>query len=195
MSDKHRLGMALFVLSEAFFFLLLIGAYIYFRVGFNETPATAVLQPSTNRIGSPSGVLDVFRTGIFSVLLFSSSATIWLAERASRRQSRKRVRIWLGATIGLGALFLYGELTEYADLLRRSITISRDLFGSTFYTMTGFHGFHVFGGLVLLSILLGLTWSTEPRQRHDVAVQSVAIYWHFVDVVWVFIFSVVYLWR
>src|SRR5581483_4003173 len=118
MRERHRLGMALFVLSEAFFFVLLIGAYIYFRAGFNETPGTAVLRPASTTIGNPASVLDVMRTGIFSILLVLSSATIWLAERATRRQDRRPARMWLGATIVLGTLFLYGQATEYLGLIR-----------------------------------------------------------------------------
>ncbi len=194
MRERHRLGMAMFVLSEAIFFLLLIAAYVYFRLGFNETPGTAVLAPSSNRIGDPSSVLHAVRTGIFSVLLISSSLTMCLAERNARARRAGRLRLWLGGTIVLGALFLYGQMTEYLGLIRRNVTISRDLFGSTFYTMTGFHGFHVFSGLVLLSILFGLAWGAQAPERRAVAVDTVAIYWHFVDVVWIVIFSVVYLW-
>ena len=190
MIERHRLAMWLFVLSEAIFFLLLIGAYVYFRIGFNETPGTAVLRPSESRIGNPLTVLDPLRTGIFSLFLIASSATLWIAERGGHR----RVRLWLGATIALGAIFLYGQMSEYLGLIRRNVTVSRDLFGSTFYTMTGFHGFHVFGGLVLLSIMLALTWSSQASARSGTALGAVSIYWHFVDAVWIVIFSVVYLW-
>ena len=194
MKERHRLGMALFVLSEAVFFLLLIAAYIYFRAGLHEAPGTAVLQPSTNYIANPLTVLDPLRTGIFSILLFASSATMIAAERRARAGSNRGVRLWLGATIILGATFLYGQASEYLGLIHRNVTISRDLFGTTFYTMTGFHGFHVFGGLTLLAILLGLTFTSQPSGRREIALGAVAIYWHFVDAVWVAIFSVVYLW-
>ena len=194
MTERHKLGMALFVLSEAIFFLLLIGSYVYFRAGLNETPGTALLPPSTNRIANPATVLDPLRTGIFSVLLIASSGTMWFAERSARRRERKPLRLWLAATVVLGIVFLYGQTTEFLGLIRRNVTISRDLFGTTLYTMTGFHGFHVFGGLVLLSILLWLAWTVRANEPRAVAVDTVAIYWHFVDVVWIVIFSVVYLW-
>jgi heme/copper-type cytochrome/quinol oxidase subunit 3 len=194
MIDRRKLGMWLFVLSEAIFFLLLIGSYVYFRAGLNETPGTAVLMPSASRIGNPSSVLDAVRTGLFSLLLIASSGTMWFAERSARRRERRSLRLWLAATVLLGLLFLYGQATEYLGLIRRNITVSSNLFGSTFYTMTGFHGFHVFGGLVLLSVLLGLAWTVRPGEPRAVAVDTVAIYWHFVDAVWIAIFSVVYLW-
>ena len=193
MRDRHRLGMSMFILSEAIFFLMLIGSYIYFRVGFNETPGTAVVPPSTNAIPNPRTFLDPWRTGIFSVFLLASSGTMLLAERSARGRSRRGVRLWLAGTVALGAVFLTGQALEYRGLIRRDVTISRDLFGSTFYTMTGFHGFHVFGGLVLLSILLALTWNANPAEPRPVAVDTVALYWHFVDVVWIVIFTLVYL--
>jgi heme/copper-type cytochrome/quinol oxidase subunit 3 len=193
MRKRLRLGMSFFILSEAIFFVMLIGSYIYFRAGLNEAPGTAVLPPSTNAIPNPRSFLDPLRTGIFSVFLFASSGTMLLAERSARNQRRHRVRLWLAGTVALGAVFLIGQVTEYRGLIRRDVTISRDLFGTTFYTMTGFHGFHVFGGLVLLSILLALTWTANPAEPGPVAVDTVALYWHFVDAVWIVIFTLVYL--
>jgi heme/copper-type cytochrome/quinol oxidase subunit 3 len=199
--SKAKLGMALFVLSEAVFFILLILAYVF----FHASPESGV---------KPSVALDVPFTGIFTFFLLSSSGTMWLAGLKLRQGDYAMARFWLVVTIVFGAIFLVGQGAEYMDLFSRSVTISQGLFGTTFFTLTGFHGLHVFFGLVLLTILLGVTWapgSSDERRATISSVKSLAaqrviagkqsdtmetisIYWHFVDVVWVFIFSIVYLW-
>lgn len=141
-----------------------------------------------------SALLDPVKTGIFSIALFSSSGTVWLAEVAHEKGS-KSVRYWLLATIVLGAIFLSGQGWEYSDLLSLRITISQNLFGSSFFTLTGFHGLHVFIGLLLLCILFALSCTRKMDEPASGGMQSIALYWHFVDAVWVVIFSVVYLWR
>ncbi len=106
------------------------------------------------------------------------------------------MKIWLLLTIGLGATFLFGESTEYIDLTGRlGLTPNRDIFGTTFYALTGFHGFHVLMGLLLLTIMFVLVMGGKFRGgAHPSAYNTVALYWHFVDVVWVVIFPTVYLW-
>jgi heme/copper-type cytochrome/quinol oxidase subunit 3 len=110
------------------------------------------------------------------------------------KQERTQMRFWLAATIALGMAFLYGEAKEWNDLIHKHVTISRDLFGSTFFTLTGFHGLHVIMGLIILSTLFLLTFSSKRRDPSHHAFEAVSIYWHFVDIVWIFIFSVVYIW-
>ena len=178
MSKGSVLGMILFVASESIFFLLLVLAYVNFH---KTTGATA------------SSMLDPVKTGLFSLALISSSLTMWLAEAARRKESRLTAW-WLLTTIILGATFLAGQGIEYTHLITHKVTISRDLFGSTFFTLTGFHGLHVFFGLVLLSVLLALAFFGRKQEPALAGIQSVAIYWHFVDAVWVVIFSIVYLW-
>jgi heme/copper-type cytochrome/quinol oxidase subunit 3 len=177
--SRTLLAMVLFVASESIFFHMLLLAYVSFH---KSTGATA------------AAVLDPFKTGMFSIALFSSSLTMWLAEIARKKES-KLVGLWLLVTILLGSVFLTGQGFEYANLLKHDVTISRDLFGSTFFTLTGFHGFHVFVGLLLLLVLLGLAVLGRKQEPPLVGLQSIAIYWHFVDAVWLIIFSVVYLWR
>ena len=181
MMDRNKLGMLLFVASESVFFMLLIGAYVSFRSTGGTGPTAA-------------NSLDPIKTGIFSVCLFSSSLTMWLAELNRKRSKRAWVSFWLLATVVLGTIFLIGQGSEYAHLLRENVTISRDLFGTTFFTMTGFHGMHVFGGLAMLVVLLGLSLRGSDQDPSFSSMESVAIYWHFVDAVWVVIFSIVYLW-
>ena len=132
--------------------------------------------------------LDLGRTLLFSVCLFASSGTVYLAERRFGRADLGGFRAWWIATIGLGLVFLGGQLTEYARLYAEGITIDRDVYTSAFFTLTGFHGFHVLVGLIALSVVARL------RVRR-VVVDTVSIYWHFVDAVWVVILSLVYLWR
>jgi heme/copper-type cytochrome/quinol oxidase subunit 3 len=139
--------------------------------------------------------LDVFKTGMFSIALFSSSFTLWLAEKAHAKQSGLAI-FWMLVTIALGTIFIAGQAMEYAGLIQENLTISRDMFGSTFFTLTGFHGFHVIVGLILLTIATFIM--TRGKHQHeitDVGLTCVSMYWHFVDVVWIAVFSVVYLWR
>jgi len=125
--------------------------------------------------------------------LLSSSLTIHLAEGALHKgQSSAFAGFWL-LTIVLGAAFLAGTAYEWWELITvHGLTISTNLFGTTFYTLVGFHGLHVSMGLVALSVILALTLRGEITGRHAIATEMVSWYWHFVDVVWVAVFSVVY---
>lgn len=179
-TSRTRLGMLLFVASEGVFFLLLILAYVMYHREQGNGPTAA-------------GSLDVLRTGVFSVFLLASSATMALAGRQARNESRTGFLGALAVTALLGSVFLAGQGWEYAQLLHEGVTISRDLFGTTFFTLTGFHGLHVLLGLLLMgSLLISARPGTGlPRSG---ALEAVSIYWHFVDAVWVVIFGVVYLW-
>ncbi len=177
--DRTRLGMFLFIASEGVFFLLLVLAYVTYHREHGNGPTAA-------------SSLDVARTGVFSVFLLASSGTMNLAVRGFRGGARGRLAAGLALSFLLGLVFLAGQGWEYAQLLRADVTISRDLFGTTFFTLTGFHGLHVLLGLVMIATLLGLSRRAEgPRPG---AVEAVSMYWHFVDAVWVVIFGVVYLW-
>ena len=169
-ADRHLLGMSLFIASESLFFLAVVIAYVVYR---EQGLATARAH------------LDVGRTAIFSALLFASSGTI--ARAAGRRDRR-----WLAVTALLGAAFLAGQGLEYARLLAAGLRPGTELFGTTFFTLTGLHGFHVLIGLVLLATLL-LATTVRPRRVGPVAWEAIALYWHFVDAVWVVVFTVVYL--
>jgi heme/copper-type cytochrome/quinol oxidase subunit 3 len=178
--DKNKLGVILFIGSEAVFFTLLILAYVFFRGLTGNGPTAA-------------NSLDPFTTGLFSLFLFTSSFTIWQAEKSLARSHQGRLQGWLLATIGLGAVFLLGQGLEWTHLIDQGATVSRNLFGTTFFTLTGFHGLHVLIGLVALAILFGLARMGEFKSGPSAALESVVLYWHFVDVVWVVIFTVVYL--
>ena len=178
--NKNKLLMYFFVGSESFFFLSLIISYIY----FNHTG---------NAPFNSSQYLDAKRTLIFTIALIMSSATIFLADHYLGRMKRKTFQGWLGLTIILGVIFLVGQATEYIRLYHLNFTISKNVFGSAFFTLTGFHGLHVFFGVVILSVVFGMFLSKKFKPIETTALKTASIYWHFVDAVWVVVFSVVYL--
>ncbi len=169
-AERHLLAMALFIASESVFFLAVIAAYVVYR---SEGIALAKQH------------LDLGRTAVFSLLLFASSATMTMAVR-------RRDRRWLAVTAGLGAVFLAGQASEYLRLLDAGIRPGVTLFGTTFFTLTGLHGVHVLVGLGLLGGLFAAA-AARPARVGPVAWEAIALYWHFVDAVWVVVFSLVYL--
>lgn len=178
-TDPNKMLMLLFIASEATFFAFLILAYVYFRT-FPESGPTA------------REALDPVKTGFFSLFLFASSGTMHLGQLGLREGRQKAFATWLLVTIVLGVVFLAGQASEWATLIQDNVTISRNLFGATFFTLTGLHGLHVLLGLVFLSIVLGI--SKDFTTAHEPAgVECVALYWHFVDVVWVVLFAIIYL--
>jgi heme/copper-type cytochrome/quinol oxidase subunit 3 len=178
--DKTRLAILLFISSEAIFFASLIAAYVRYA-------SASPLGPNAHT------VLHPLKTGFYTACLLSSSVTIYFAERA-RRLEQAGLSRWLAATMFLGAVFLYGEMQEYRKLLHENVTVSRNLFGSTYYTLTGFHALHVTVGLVLLGTILVISLKRKMFKPQQSALTCISYYWHFVDVVWVAVFSVVYLW-
>jgi heme/copper-type cytochrome/quinol oxidase subunit 3 len=175
------IGTLTFIASEAVFFGCLIAAFAIYRTASPSGP-------------SPK-ILDVGVTGLFSVLLWASSGTIVLAERRLARDDQAGFRRWLLLTIALGAAFLIGQALEYRKMFAEGIRLGTNLFTSSFFTLTGFHGFHVLLGLVALTTLACLAFAGDyVGGRRHAAVAAVATYWHFVDGVWVVVFSVVYLW-
>jgi heme/copper-type cytochrome/quinol oxidase subunit 3 len=172
-------GICVFIFSEATFFGALIVSFLLYR---------------TKSPGPNPHDLDVPRTFVFSLFLFASSGTVYLAERRLGRDDRRGFLQWWIISIILGAIFLVGQVTEYGRMYADNIRIDTNLFTSAFFTLTGFHGFHVFVGLLALSVVTVLAWARDfVGGRHRLVVDTVSIYWHFVDGVWVFIFSLVYL--
>jgi cytochrome c oxidase subunit I len=178
--EKNRAAMGSFILSEAFFFLMLIFAYLYYNSRLQGGPTAG-------------GVLHPLKTGIFTLFLLVSSATLWKAERRWKEGNRSSFQRWLAATILLGVVFLAGQGREYLHLFEQGITIRTNLFATTFFTLTGFHGLHVAVGLLVLGILLGLTRGGDFKSGGFEAIGAVGWYWHFVDAVWIAVFTVVYL--
>jgi cytochrome c oxidase subunit 3/cytochrome o ubiquinol oxidase subunit 3 len=125
--------------------------------------------------------------------LLSSSATIHFAERALRRRGEGGFRLWWTATIMLGIVFLAGTAYEWRDLIAHGLTMQRNLFGTTYYTLVGFHGAHVTAGVIAMLIMLALALRGQVTAANPHGVELVSWYWHFVDGVWIVVFTVVYL--
>lgn len=178
--DPNALGILVFISSEAIFFASLIITYIAYR--------------GESRGGPDAHVLDVGTTAIFTLFLFASSGTMERVTSHLHRNDAGGVRRWLSITIALGAIFLIGQGIEYVHLYENGVTINTNLWSSTFFTLTGFHGFHVLVGLISMSIIASLVGPGPDRPRAGSAVHTISYYWHFVDAVWVVIFPVVYLW-
>lgn len=177
--EQNKLMMKLTIGSEAIFFICLMVAYLYFwRSGNFQRAAT--------------DHLDIKKTGVFTFLLLSSSFSFWQAERNYKQSNERKMKGWLLTTIVLGIVFLAGQANEYYHLLNQNLTMSKSEFGSSFYTLTGFHGLHVLIGLILLSILFVLVKNGDFKNTSSSVITTIGIYWHFVDVVWIFVFSLIY---
>jgi cytochrome c oxidase subunit 3 len=169
-------GMAAFLVSEAAFFSTLIVVYLTF-VGKDTVGP------------SPREALSLPVVIVSTICLLASCGSLHRAEKQLDAGDPSGFRKWWSATIALGVFFLLGTGYEWFELItRHGVTISRNLFGSTFYTLVGFHGLHVTAGLVTMLVVLLLR--SGPSRR---GVELVSWYWHFVDAVWVVVFSVVYL--
>jgi cytochrome c oxidase subunit III len=177
-----KAGMIAFLFTEASFFGTLIMAYVYF------------LSQTTAGDPRPSQVFHLPMVLAASACLFSSSATIHLAEKALRRSRSRTFLKWWGLTIVLGALFLAGTMWEWSDLIgTRGLTISRNLFGTTYFTLVGFHALHVAIGITVMSIVFGLGLRNQIDAKSKTGVEVISWYWHFVDAVWLVVFTLVYL--
>lgn len=178
---ENKTMIKLVVGTESVFFLCLIMAFIYLSVVSGYKPGE-------------QQALNIRSTGLFSIALFCSSGTLWLAERNYHARNFKYLKRWLMVTIGLGAIFLFGQVKEYVHLIHeQQIGLSNSLFGTAFFTLTGFHGLHVVIGLVILLIMLFMTAAGDFNHAPSTAIATAGIYWHFVDVVWVCVFTVVYI--
>jgi cytochrome c oxidase subunit 3 len=177
------LGMLLFIASEVMFFGGLFATY------FNARASVPV-----GTWGPPEGAheLDIALAGVLTAILLASSFTMQFGVWAIRRGDVGKMKMWTGITLVLGVLFLLGQLYDYSEL---GFGIADGVFGTTFYTLTGFHGAHVFGGAVGLTIILARAMRGQFSRRNHVAVEAVSMYWHFVDVVWIGVFSTIYLLR
>jgi cytochrome c oxidase subunit 3 len=175
---RGRIGMACLIIAESAIFTIFVVAYLYY-------------------IGkSPSGPTprEVLETPIFyTICLLSSSLTIHLAGKLLERGRRPAfLALWL-LTLILGALFLYGTGQEWHRLIyEHGLTISTNLFGTTYYSLVGLHAFHVTAGLILLTIVLLFGLAGRVGREQSARVDVLSLYWHFVDAVWVVVFAVVY---
>jgi cytochrome c oxidase subunit 3 len=176
------LGMILFIASEVMFFAGLFAAY------FNIRSASPVWPPAGNVEFTLHPHLAI--AGFLTIMLITSSVTCQLGLWAIRRGDRTGLVRAFTITIVLGVLFLIGQLYDYSTL---GFGINDGPFGSTFYTLTGFHGAHVFAGVLMLGVILYRGMAGQFSARHHDAVEAASLYWHFVDVVWICLFSLLYI--
>ncbi|HEY4380251.1 MAG TPA: heme-copper oxidase subunit III [Acidobacteriaceae bacterium] len=176
--SRGIVGMACLILAEAAIFLIFIVAYLYY-LGKSLTGPT------------PHDVLEV---PIFtSICLLSSSATVHFAASALHHGKRAATSLWLAATVLLGGIFLAGTAQEWYKLIVHDhLTISTNLFGTTFYSLVGLHATHVVVGLIMLSLATIFSLTGSLNSKHTGRLEVLSLYWHFVDAVWVVVFTVVY---
>jgi cytochrome c oxidase subunit 3 len=172
-------GMIFFIASEALIFANLIAAYLYLEIHSGQNWG--------------QGVTKLALPAVNTVILLSSSVLIHFAEGHIRKGNIKQFAGWLTGTIVLGLTFLGGQVYEYINLYAEGKSLSSDIFGSAFFVLTGFHGVHVTIGVIFLVICLIRALRGHFTAQKHFAVEAGVMYWHFVDVVWIFVFSVVYL--
>ena len=182
------LGMLLFITSEVMFFAGLFAAYFNVRANFVEG---GVHRWPPVEFEHTLQVLPI--VGPATVLLILSSFTAQFAVWAIRRGDRTAFIRNMAVTVLLGVIFLIMQAIDYAELGHEGLTLGSGTFGTTYYTLTGFHGAHVFGGVIMLSVVLYRGMAGQFSPRHHDAVEAASLYWHFVDVVWILLFSLLYL--
>ena len=181
------MGMYIFLASEVMFFGSLFAVYFYL---YGSHPQWPPLPPESR----PEYYVNWWPIPFWNtIILFSSGVTCHFAAEAIAQNNRRRFFILQIATIILGFLFEALQVYEFAQAFGRGLTLQANTFASAFFTLTGFHGAHVLGGLVLLILILFRAYRGQFSSRHHVAVNAVTLYWHFVDVVWFFLFGILYL--
>jgi cytochrome c oxidase subunit III len=181
--SSSLLGMVLFIASEVMFFGGLFGAYFTIRSAATQWPPADTPHLST------------WYAAVLTAVLVSSSVTMQFGVWAIRKNDARRLILWLAVSLLLGLAFLLGQANEYRTLIHEGMTLSSGVFGSTFYTLTGFHGAHVAGGAAFILIVLLRARSGQFTARYHDTVEMASYYWHFVDVVWLGLFSTIYLLR
>ena len=183
------LGMLLFLTSEVMFFAGLFAAYFNVRAN-----APGGIWPPLNPETNAQYHLEILPfVGPATVLLILSSFTAQFAVWGIRRGDRTAFLRNLTVTVLLGIIFLVMQGIDYALLYSEGITLDAGTFGTTYFTLTGFHGAHVFGGVIMLGVVLYRGLAGQFSARHHDAVEAASLYWHFVDVVWIVLFSVLYI--
>jgi cytochrome c oxidase subunit 3 len=195
------LGMLLFITSEVMFFAGLFAAYFSIRADHTELingVATHVWPPSGDvgilnpwRLTTESGALNVILPA--TLILVLSSFVCQFGVRAIRRGDQRAFIRAMSLTLAMGVAFLLLQAYDYSVLLREGLSLGSGPFGTTYFTLTGFHGLHVLGGAVMLAIVVYRGRGRRFNSRRHDMVEAVSMYWHFVDVVWIVLFSVLYL--
>lgn len=175
-----KLMMWLFLGSDAMGFAALLGAYAALRFGDERWPI-------------PQEVLGINFTALMTFVLICSSVTMVKSFEAIERDDRVGCWRWLFATFLGGVFFLAGQCYEYTHLVEHGVTVASSNFGATFFSITGFHGCHVLGGVILLGRSLAKVSSGQITRHEANFIENVGLYWHFVDLVWILVFTFIYL--
>jgi cytochrome c oxidase subunit 3/cytochrome o ubiquinol oxidase subunit 3 len=178
--SNNKLAMWLFLGSDCLLFGGLISTYMLYRGRVAAGPR-------------PEDVYNIPFTSVSSFVLLMSSLTMVLAVTAAHRADVTRTRLWLVATALLGSTFVGGQVFEFTEFYHRGLGYTTSLFSSSFYTLTGFHGVHVTVGVIMLLSLVFITLRGRIPGDEGEVVELVGLYWHFVDIVWIVIFTLVYL--
>jgi cytochrome c oxidase subunit 3 len=175
-----KIGFWAFIGSECLFFASLISTYLVYK-------GRSVVGPY------PEEILDIPLTSISTFVLLMSSLAMVLALDGVQRGNRKLALIWLGGVIILGAGFLGFQVYEFSHFVHEGLTIGTNVFGSSFFVLTGFHGAHVTGGVIWMITLWIMAFRGKLTPDQSLKVEIAGLYWHFVDIVWIAIFTLVYL--
>ncbi len=188
--DNRKLVMWIFLASECLFFGSLIAAYLLYRNSYDTPPF-----PTDRVIDGVKykGLYDIPFTSISSFVLLMSSVSMVLALAAIQRADIRGARIWLLCTALLGITFLAGQAFEFTEFHNQGLSLSSNLFGTTFFVLTGFHGAHVSVGVLVLLSLFVMSLRGRLGPEKSLNVELAGLYWHFVDIVWIVIFALVYL--
>ena len=201
--DNRKIAIWTFIGSECMLFASLISTYLIYkgRSPQGPYPHEAWTNPSTGEVMKP--ILDIPVTSASTFVLLMSSVAMVMALNAVQTKYEPKVttwdkikgssKLWLGATALLGTIFLMFQAYEFTSFIHEGLTIRTNLFGSSFFTLTGFHGAHVTVGVIWLLTLLAIDFKRGLEPKDALLVDISALYWHFVDVVWIVIFPLIYL--
>ncbi len=178
--NQRKVAMWVFLGSEVLLFGSLISTFLLYRRRTLDGPTA-------------EEIFDIPFTSISSFVLLMSSLTMVLAHYSATRRDWRQMRVWLFATAGLGLVFLSGQVFEFTEFVHEGLTLSTSPFGSSFYMLTGFHGAHVAIGVLMLMATAFMSMGGKMRPDGGMNVELVGLYWHFVDIVWIAIFTIVYL--
>ncbi len=190
--SNTKLAMWLFLGSECLLFGGLITTYLLYKnrpgtIALQDTVAGHAQQARVNI----SDLWDIPFTSVSSFVLLASSLTMVFAVLAAARRDNPRLRLWLSTTALLGMVFVGGQVYEFSIFLKEGMGFTTNVSSSAFFTLTGFHGIHVTLGILMLLSLVALTFRSRGLRAE--AVEIIGLYWHFVDIVWIVIFTIVYL--
>jgi len=178
--SNEKIAMWAFLGSECMLFGALIATFLLYK-------HRAVVGPT------PHSLYDIPFTSVSSFVLLMSSLSMALGVAAIQRGDHRRLRVWLCTTALLGAVFIGGQIYEFTTFIRRGMTIKTTVTSGAFYVLTGFHGVHVTLGIIMLLTLVNFSIRGKIPQAKAEVVEIAGLYWHFVDIVWIIIFTVVYL--